>query len=231
MKLKLLMGNQAYSSWSMRGWMLLRAFEIDFESEVVPLGTDAFEIYRLENFPANTVPALQLINGGTPISIWDSLAIAEFLHEQFPEAGIWPEDPMARASARSLCAEMHSSFADLRATMPMNVRRSYRNFTPDPAAQQDIDRIVELWHWAQSKWGGTKSGWGTSGPYLFGKNFCAADAFFTPVASRFRTYGIRLDSAAQAYVDALLAHPAARDFYIAGAKENWILDECEFDVA
>lgn len=230
MKIKLFMGNQAYSSWSMRGWMLLRPFAIDFEFKVVPLRTDVFEIFRLENFPANTVPALQILNGDTPISIWDSLSIAEFLHEHYPQAGIWPEDAMARASARSLCAEMHSSFNDLRATMPMNLRRSYRHFTPTEAAQNDIDRIVELWHWAQSKWGGMKSGWGSSGPYLFGKRFCAVDAFFAPVASRFRTYGIKLDSATQAYVDILLAHPAAREFYLAAAREKWILDDCEFDI-
>ena len=230
MKIKLIMGNQAYSSWSMRGWMLLRPFDIDFEFEVVPLRTDAFEIYLLENFPANTVPALQIVNGVMPVSIWDSLSIAEFLHEQYPRAGIWPEHSMARAAARSLCAEMHASFSDLRATMPMNLRRSYRQFRPCEAAQHDIDRIVELWHWAQSKWGGMKSGWGSSGPYLFGERFCAVDAFFTPVASRFRTYGIRLDSATQAYVDALLAHPATREFYVAGAKEKWVLEACEFDI-
>lgn len=230
MKFKLIMGNQAYSSWSMRGWMLLRSFDIDFEFEVVPLRTDAFEIYKLEHFPAVTVPALQVINGQVPISIWDSLSMAEFIHEQFPQAGIWPDDVMARASARSLCAEMHSSFADLRATMPMNLRRSYRHYEPSAKARHDIDRIVELWHWAQSKWGGQKSGWGSSGPYLFGKQFCAADAFFTPVASRFRTYGIRLDSAAQAYVDALLAHPATRDYYLAAGKEKWVLEDCELDI-
>jgi glutathione S-transferase len=117
---------------------------------------------------------------------------------------------------------MHSSYVALRSTMPMNVRRVYRSIKPDDETQRDIDRIEDLWVWAASRWGG-------AGPYLFGKNFCAADAFYAPVASRFRTYSVPLKPASQHYVDALLSHPAVAEFYEAGMRESWILEFNEFD--
>jgi glutathione S-transferase len=118
---------------------------------------------------------------------------------------------------------MHSSFTALRSTMPMNVRREYKTFTVDTEAQTDIDRIEALWAWAASKWGG-------AGPYLFGANFCAVDAFFAPVASRFKTYGVSLQQDSQRYVEALLNHPATLEFYAAGERENWVMDFNEFDL-
>ena len=223
MKYKLILGNQAYSSWSLRGWLLFKAFGIDFTYEVVPLRTQAFEQFERDNYPSLTVPTLQLHLGSEVTTVWDSLAIAELLHEQHPDAGLWPEDLAARASARSLVAEMHSGFMAMRGTMDSNFRRQYKSFVPSVEAQQDIDRMVELWDWAQSKWGG-------SGPYLFGEQFCAVDAFFTPAASRLRTYGVHLNDKAQAYVDALLNHPATLEFYQAGNNEDWIIPEYEMDI-
>ncbi|MDH3859717.1 MAG: glutathione S-transferase [Gammaproteobacteria bacterium] len=217
----LIMGNQAYSSWSLRGWLLLKAFEIEFSHEVVPLYVPEYDQFLYEYYPAATVPTLRVDDGAEQFTIWDSLAIAEFLHEQHPEAGIWPADVSARAAARSLCAEMHSSYVALRSTMPMNVRRVYQNIKPDVETLRDIDRIEDLWAWVASRWGG-------AGPYLFGENFCAADAFYAPVASRFRTYGVTLQPASQSYVDALLDHPATVEFYQAGMLERWIMAHNEF---
>ncbi len=222
MRYTLILGNQAYSSWSLRGWLLLRAFGIEFDYEVVPLRTGEFDRFVEKYHPARTVPTLVVGDGENAQPIWDSLAIAEYLHERHPHAGLWPERADARAAARCLAAEMHSSFPALRSGLPMNVRREYRDFTPDSAAEADIDRILALWDWARTHWG-------DGGPYLFGDRFCAADAFYAPVASRFRTYGVRLDAAAQRYVDALLEHPAVVEFVDAGKAESWVMPENEFD--
>ena len=218
----LIMGNQAYSSWSLRGWLLLQAFGIEFDHEVVPLYVPGYEQFLADNYPANTVPTLQAFDGQEKFTIWDSLAMAEFLHERHPEAGIWPTDKHARAAARSLCAEMHSSYMALRSTMPMNVRRVYKSIKPDAETRRDIDRIEDLWSWAASRWGGV-------GPYLFGEKFCAVDAFYAPVASRFRTYSVPLKPASQRYADALLNYPAVVEFYEAGMRESWVMEFNEFD--
>ncbi|MDH3221830.1 MAG: glutathione S-transferase [Gammaproteobacteria bacterium] len=224
MQYKLFMGNQAYSSWSLRGWLLLKAFGFDFEYEVVPLFSPEWERFKAAHFPAATVPTLQVYDDSARFFVWDSLAIAEFLHEQDPGAGIWPDGLQARAAARTLCAEMHSSFFALRANMPMNVRREFRTVTPDGETRADIDRIEDLWAWVRS----TGTG---AGPYLFGERLCAADAFFAPVASRFRTYRVALRPESQGYVDALLEHPATLEFYAAGRRESWIIEKVEFDQA
>ncbi len=218
----LIMGNQAYSSWSLRGWLLLKAFGIDFEHTVVPLYVPGYDQFLADNYPATTVPTLLAFDGSDKMTIWDSLAIAEFLHEQHTEIGIWPTDTPARAAARSLCAEMHSSYNALRSTMPMNVRREYKTITPDAETQTDIDRIEDLWSWATANWGG-------AGPYLFGEKFCAVDAFFAPVASRFRTYNVTLKPGSQRYVDTLLGHPATVEFYQAGMRESWVMEHNEFN--
>jgi len=222
MHYKLVMGNQAYSSWSLRAWLLLRAFDIEFEHEVVPLYGSEWRDYQVNVAPANTVPTLLAGEGDDRVTVWDSLAIAEFLHERHPAAGIWPRAMPARAAARSLCAEMHSSYVALRSTLPMNVRREYRTVKPDAETLADIARIETLWAWAAAQWGG-------SGPYLFGERITAADAFFAPVASRVRTYHVPLQPESQAYCDTLLAHPATREFYRAGQRESWVLEQLEFD--
>lgn len=222
MHYNLIMGNQAYSSWSLRGWLLLRAFDIEFAHEVVPLYVPEYENFLSEHYPATTVPTLEVVDGDNRMHIWDSLAIAEYLHEQHPAAGIWPADVSARAAARTLCAEMHSSYVALRSTMPVNVRRVYKTIKPDAETRADIDRIEDLWRWASSNWGG-------AGPYLFGERFSAVDAFYAPVASRCCTYSVTLSPASQAYVDALLSHPATVEFYEAGKLESWVMEHNEFD--
>lgn len=219
----LILGNRAYSSWSLRGWLLLEPFGIEFDHEVVPLYVPEYERFLEHNYPAPTVPTLVVEDEGDRTVIWDSLAIAEFVHEQYPQAGIWPADRKARAAARCLCAEMHSGYDALRFNLPMNIRRQYRTFEANAEVQADIARIEELWAWAKSNWGGT-------GPYLFGGRFSAVDAFYAPVASRFLTYGITLAPESQAYADSLLQHPATQAFFEAGRRESWVLEFNEFDI-
>ena len=149
----------------------------------MPLFSDEWDRFTARQAPARTVPALRVLDGSDSILLWDSLAIAEFLHEQHPHAGIWPDDLAARAAARSLAAEMHSGFAALRGGLPMNLRREFRDFGPDADALADILRIEALWDRAGSRWGG-------DGAFLFGDEPCAADVFFAPVASRLHTYGV-----------------------------------------
>ena len=222
MHYKLIVGNQAYSSWSLRGWLLLRAYGLDFDYEVLPLYCPEWEDFQKKLYPAATVPALEVGGDDGAFMLWDSLAMAEFLNEQHPGLGYWPAGAAARAAARSLAAEMHSSYAALRSTMPMNVRRVYRTIRADAETQADIDRITGLWAWARERFGG-------AGPYLFGSQFGAIDAFYAPVASRFRTYSVPLEPAASAYVEALLEHPATREFCEAGEREPWVMDFNEFD--
>ena len=222
MRYKLVMGNQAYSSWSMRGWLLLKPFGIEFDSEVVQLYVPGYQAFLQEYYPAATVPTLRVLDGDRQYTLWDSLAIAEFLHERHPQAGIWPADVEARAVARSLCAEMHSSYAALRNSMPMNLRREYRSMTADVEARRDIARIEDLWEWTAERWGG-------QGPYLFGARFTAVEAFYAPLASRFKTYNVKLSETSQRYADALLDHPATIEFYEAGRREPWVMEQNEFD--
>jgi glutathione S-transferase len=220
---KVFLGNKAYSSWSLRGWLLFEAFGIPFHEEVVPLFTPAFERLRQEASPARTVPMLRVEGEAEPLVMWDSLAIAEFLHERHPDASIWPADPVARAAARSLAAEMHAGFGELRSTMPMNLKRRYTSFQPNTEAMADIERATVLWRWAKSRWG-------ADGPYLFGEDFTASDAFFVPVASRFRTYGVGLDALCAAYAEALLAHPATRRFTEDANAEDWVIEAVELEI-
>ena len=222
MRYKLVLGNKVYSGWSLRAWLIFKHFNIGFEQQIIPLYTDEFESFRQDCFPARQLPTLLLLNDQETTVVWDSLSIVELLHERHPDEGIWPLDPAKRATARSLCAEMHSGFKSLRLKMPVNLKRNYKNFTLDPDARADIERIVSLWSWTQSSMGG-------AGPYLFGRKFTAVDAFFAPVASRFRTYSIDLDDRSRAYVEALLSHPATVEFYKDAQSETWVMEHNEFD--
>ena len=222
MAYQLIIGNRTYSSWSLRAWLLFGAFGIDVEQRLVPLYSDAFDAFRREFHPARQVPTLLLRDSAGSTLVWDSLAIAELLHERHPDAGIWPAAAPARAAARSLCAEMHSGFTALRATMPMNLRRQYASFRPGAAARADIARVCELWQWARTNWG-------DGGPYLFGAGFTAADAFFAPVACRFATYAVALEGPARDYAQALLTHPATAAFQAAAQAETWVMAHNEFD--
>ncbi|MCC5987580.1 MAG: glutathione S-transferase [Pararhodobacter sp.] len=191
----LLVGDYAYSSWSLRGWLLCEAFGLKVETSLALLHTDSFADSLKPFFPARTVPALRLPEG---VVIADSLAFAEELASRHPQAGHWPSEPAARAVARALAGEMHSSFAALRSHCPMNLRLSYSDCAPPQAVLNDLARIELLWDWA-------RRATGSQGPWLCGA-YCAADAFFAPVAARIAGYNLPVSPASMAYVAAHLAH-------------------------
>ena len=193
--LKLVIGTKNYSSWSMRPWVVMTAFNIPFEEVRIVLGQPDTSVQIAKFSAAGRVPVL--IAGETVV--WDSLAICEYLAEQFREKALWPMNVAARAMARSVCAEMHSGFGGMRAAMWMNIRASFPGKGRTPAAQADIGRICEIWEDCMAR----------SGPhqFLFGE-FSIADAYFAPVVMRFRTYGVSLAPALQAYVERVAAHPA-----------------------
>ena len=193
--LTLVIGNKNYSSWSMRPWVAMTAFGIPFNEVRVLLDQPDTSSRIAEYSAAGRVPVL--IAGD--MTIWDSLAICEYLAEQFPEQHLWPQDVAARAMARSVVAEMHSGFAGLRSAMSMNIRMHLPGRGRTPEAQGDIGRISEIWEECLSRFGHHQ--------YLFG-DFSIADAFFAPVVMRFRTYGVALAPALQAYCDRMQAHPA-----------------------
>lgn len=202
--LKLVIGNKNYSSWSMRPWVLMRAFGIPFEEIRILLGqadtTSKIADYSL----AGKVPVL-IANEHV---IWDSLAICEYLAEQFSILNLWPQDVLARAHARSICAEMHSGFSSLRFDMPMNIKGRFPGKGRTMGAQADIGRICEIWEDCLARYG--------AHGYLFGA-FSIADAYFAPVVMRFRTYGVALAPALEAYSDRVIAHPAVAH-WIHGAE-------------
>jgi len=193
--LTLVIGNKNYSSWSMRPWVAMTAFGIPFQ-EVRILLDQPDTANRICSYSAcGRVPVLL----AGEITIWDSLAIVEYLAEQFPELHLWPQDVAARAMARSICAEMHCGFTDLRNAMPMNISASLPGTGRTNGSQADIGRISEIWEECLSRFGHHQ--------FLFG-DFSIADAYFAPVVARFRTYGVSLAPALDAYCQRVLAHPA-----------------------
>jgi glutathione S-transferase len=216
MTLKLVIGNKNYSSWSMRPWLALRASQIPFEEIFVPLYTGAADKQRiLDVSPAGKVPIL--IDG--EVTIWDSLAIIEYVAERFPEKRLWPEHPAERAHARSISAEMHSGFAALRNECGMNLHRPVRAIELSDDARANIARIEEIWADCRKRYG-------RSGPYLFGA-FCAADAMFAPVVHRFRTYAIAVTKETQVYMDTVMALPAFAEWTKAGLAETLVIEKFE----
>jgi glutathione S-transferase len=195
-RLTLVIGNKNYSSWSMRAWVLLAQLGIDFEEKKLRFETDEWDagIGRLS--PSGLVPVLW--RGG--IAVWDTLAIAETVAEWFPDRGVWPDDPGARAFARSASAEMHAGFRNLRSSMPMNIRSSLPGKGMTPQVRTEIDRIERLWGEARSRFGG-------GGDFLFGR-FTAADAMFAPVVMRFATYAVPCGPVASRYCKAVSAAAA-----------------------
>ena len=194
----LALGDPAYSSWSMRGWLLFERFGIPCNTHFARLFSDAFATLITGFFPARTVPAVRFPEG----AIGDSLAIAEELASRHPEAGIWPKAPYARALARSLAAEMHSGFLPLRRACPMNLRVSYSSFPVDETVAANLRRLETIWDHA-------RQACGSDGPWLCG-DYSAADAFFAPAAARIAGYNLEVSASARAYVEAHLADPAFR---------------------
>lgn len=201
--LKLVIGNKNYSSWSMRPWVAMTAFNIPFQEVRIVLDQPETSDRIAQYSAAERVPVL--IAGET--TVWDSLAICEYLAEQFQEKNLWPQDVAARATARSICAEMHSGFSGMRTAMGMNIRASFPGKGHTTAAQADIGRICEIWENCLTTAG--------AHGFLFG-DFSIADAYYAPVVMRFRTYGVSLAPALQGYVDRVTAYPAVAQ-WIEGA--------------
>ena len=204
--LTLVIANKNYSSWSMRPWVLLRGRDIPFRERMLKFETREWDEQIARLSPSGLVPVLWEGEPGAGIATWDTLAIAERLHELFPAVGIWPADAIQRAKARAVAAEMHAGFRALRDAMPMNIRSRYPGKGMNDEVAKDIQRITAIWAAA----GGT---------YLFGE-FSAADAFYAPVATRFVTYGVELKGAARDYQQRLLASPAVSDWSADALKET-----------
>lgn len=204
MSYHLFIGDYAYSSWSLRGWLLFERFGLPVRVTLVDFTRDVPEQLS-GHAPARTVPTLVTPEGAI---VSDSLAIAEELASRHPEAGIWPADPLARATARTLAAEMHAGFSALRAECPMATRVAYRNVDVPAPVRDDLDRLETIWSHARNVTG-------AEGPWLCG-DYSAADAFFAPVAARIATYGLPVSPEAQAYVDAHIADTAFRRFRAMG---------------
>jgi glutathione S-transferase len=217
--LKLIVGNKNYSSWSMRPWVLLRQAGIVFEEEVVRFDSfDADSNFKqtLSSLsPAAKVPVL--VDGD--LAIWDTLAIAEYIAEQFPEKQLWPKDKAARARARSICAEMHSGFTGLRSACPMNIEAVLPEvgaliWRDQPAVHRDVQRLVQMWGGLLEEHGG---------PMLFGA-FSIADAYFAPVCMRFNTYALPLPPVVAAYVQRVTALPGIAEWIEGALAEKDFLD-------
>ena len=211
--LTLIIANKNYSSWSMRPWVLLRGREIPFKERMVKFESRDWKDNIGKLSPSGLVPVLWEGEPGKGFATWDTLAIAERLHELFPKQGIWPADAQLRARARSAAAEMHSGFRGLRAAMPMNIRSRYPGKGMNHGVAEDIARIRAIWAAAKE-------------PYLFGE-FSAADAFFAPVATRFVTYEVDLKGAAQKYQKTLLDSPAVKAWSADAVKETEFVAEDE----
>ena len=198
-------GDRAFSSWSLRGWLMFENFGLPFRTHMVGLytGTMAQDLAALA--PARLVPVMRTPDG---IVVGETLAMAETLAERHPDAGLWPADPAARALARWLVSEMHSGFSALRTACPMQLLRVYDGFAPSDAVRADLARLETLWALARSRHGADT-------PWLFGR-YSLADVFFAPVAARIAGYDLAVSAAARAYVDAHLADPAFRAWRLAG---------------
>jgi glutathione S-transferase len=205
----LVIGDRGYSSWSLRGWLLFDAFGLPVKLHTARLYTDELATVLKDFFPAKTAPTMRTPDGSV---VPETIAIAEELATRHPDAGIWPSDPHARATARVLAAEMHAGFTALRNYCPMNLRVSYTDCQPTEDVLKDLDRLETLWAWARET---TKS----ATPWLCGA-YSAADAFFAPVAARIATYNLPVSAAAMVYVNAHLAHPSFRRWRAMGLVDG-----------
>jgi glutathione S-transferase len=215
MPLKLVIANKAYSSWSLRPWILLAHFKIPFEEVVIPLDLPDTRAHILEHSPTGKCPALR--DGA--ITVWESLAIAEYVAELYPNKAIWPRAKAARAHARSIANEMHAGFQALRQHCPTQFRRPPRKIALTAAVEADVARIDALWMRARATFG-------KAGPFLFGK-FTAADAMYAPVVNRLHTYEVPVSRGSREYMDAVMALPAWRAWIADAEAEPWRIEKYE----
>lgn len=215
-KATLSIASKNYGSWSLRGWLLCKMAGLDFEEVVVSSDDPSARAELLLLSPSFLVPCL--IHDG--VKVWDTLAIAEYLDELKPEAGLIPRDRAARARCRSISGEMHSGFSNLRSALPMNVKARYAGYKVFAGALPDIQRISTIWRDCLSEW---------KGPFLFGDKLCMADAMFAPVCTRFVTYDVTLDGPCAAYRDAIIATPYMQEWIEAAKSELEELEELDVE--
>ena len=216
--LKIIIGNRAYSSWSMRGWLAVKHSGEEFEEFVVPLFDAEWEKRREGDDFAPSLGKVPILWDGDCV-VWDSLAIIDFLADRHGRDMFWPADDSARGMARSMAAEMHSGFANLRRELPMNVRKSFPPIALTDGVRSEIDRIMQLWAQARARFGGT-------GEFLFG-DWCAADIMYAPVVTRFITYGVPVPPFAALYIKAVLSHPDVNDWIDQAQDEPWVIESLE----
>ena len=215
--LTIYLGNKNYSSWSLRPWLVLKQTTVAFSEVVIPLYQPTSRETVLKYSPSGRVPALR--HGD--ITVWESLAICEYLAESFPTFDLWPKDPAPRAVARAVSAEMHAGFRALREQLPMNVRSSFPDRGVTPEVQVEINRVMAVWRDCRARFGEGK------GDFLFG-HFTIADAMYAPVVTRFRTYKIELERDADAYCDTIMGLPAMQEWIAAASNEPMIVEQFEF---
>ena len=213
----LYIGNKNYSSWSLRPWLAMKVAGIEFEEKLILLFDDDWKANIAKVSPSARVPVLT----DGDLTLWETMAILEYLAERHPDKGLWPEDVNARAIARAVSNEMHAGFTALRGNMPMNIRKSHPGKGMGEGVADDIARICEIWNDCRKRFG-------ADGPFLFGK-FCNADAMFAPVVSRLTTFAVELDAVSAAYRDAVQALPEMIEWSDAGRAEPWTVSEDEID--
>ena len=217
--MKLIVGNRNYSSWSLRGWLACKQSGLAFEVLTVPLYGEDWEAQkRSRDDLAPSSGKVPVLWDGDAV-VWDSLAIIEYLADKIGRDRFWPKPDDARAMARSMVAEMHSSYMALRRECPMNIRGWADGYAPSEAVAADVIRILQLWAEARARFG-------KGGPFLFGA-FCAADIFYAPVVSRFLTYGIPVPGFASAYMQAVWEHDWMAEWIAAAQEEDWVIEQYE----
>jgi glutathione S-transferase len=213
-KAVLTISSRNYGAWALRGWLMARFAGLDFSEKVIPPDDPAMKAEILLLAPSMLVPALQ----HEGVTVWDTLAIGEYLNEVKPKAGLLPADRAARAHCRSICGEMHSGFSALRSALPMNLKAHFPGFKVWSRAQADVARVLAIWADCFERY---------PGPYLFGAQPCIADAMYAPVVTRFLTYDVALDKPAAAYCKRIMALPAMREWVAAAKLEPEAIDELE----
>ena len=210
----LTISSKNYGAWALRGWLMTRLAGLDFTEKVISPDDPAMRAEMLLLSSSMLVPTLQH-NG---VTVWDTLAIGEYLNEIKPKAGLLPADVKARAHCRAVSGEMHSGFASMRGALPMNIKAHFPNFKVWSRAQADIDRVLAIWQDCLETYGG---------PFLFGKQPCIADAMYAPVVTRFMTYDVQLSPSAAAYCEQMMALPAMQEWVHAAKSEPDEIDELD----
>lgn len=214
----LVIANKIYSSWSLRPWILMRHYGIGFDEVMIPLDQPDTRQQILRYSPAGKVPVL--VDG--EVVVWESLAIMDAVADMHPGLPIWPKAPAARALARSIAAEMHAGFRALRAALPMNLARRFAHRDRGADVTADVERVTAIWRDARTRFG-------ADGPFLFGADFGAADAMYAPVVTRLDTYSWPVDPDIRAYMDAVMALPAFREWHDQALRETWVVPHDEVD--